>query len=213
MPKSFKELLAEFVKAQDSFNSAGIEVSHAVIDQFKADGNLSFAQQFHDAMTSEGMKNHFMAWLVAHSPAKKVNGKIVKDKLKEEQEGVTCWRIGEAKANPWYSFANKSFEIKDFGADDINTALLRVLKRFENHERYQAKDAEAKVRLDEAKKVVQLFANTPTMDLLAEGEELGDIASDTSEENETAADADDDADGKDVPESKTISLPAATVAA
>jgi len=207
MPKSFKELLAEFVKAQDSFNTAGILVSHAVIDQFKADGNLSFAQQFHDAMTSEGMKNHFMAWLVAHSPAKKVNGKIVKDKLKEEQEGETCWRIGQAKVDPWFSFANKAFEIKDFGADDIATALTRVLKRFENHERYQPKDELAKERLAEAKKVVELFASTPTVVSTTEQ------PSDTSEENETAAPAEDEADGKDTPASKTISLPAATVAA
>lgn len=153
--KTFEQILKAFVTATNNSKKHALTLSHMAIETFHEHGDLSRAQLFLDAMPQNYLrKQAFVAWMVEFSPAKVEGTKFVKDQSRDES---TAWNIEKALETSFWDFSPEK-PIVNFSLEDAKTQVLRLVKRFENSEKYKAED-------DAAVNFVQSlsnFANTYT---------------------------------------------------
>lgn len=151
---NFEAVLRLFVNATNTSKKHALTLSIMAIETFAEHGDLSKAQKFLDAMPQNFLrKQAFIAWLVNFAPVKLEKGKFTKD----QKRGSMKIDLAAAKVKAFWDFEPEK-PIVNYGFDDVRTQVLRLVKRYENSERYKAKEESAIGFV----KALETFANTYT---------------------------------------------------
>lgn len=137
-PLTFDTALKRFKSTTTSSMKYARICAEMALRHFSETGDTQYCQRFMDAMPKNYTRRAaFIKWLVAHSPAELVNGKIVKDK----SDTANDFDMAGACDNPFWDFAPEKL-ILNYSAKDVIEAVERTLKRFENRKKYHpASDA------------------------------------------------------------------------
>lgn len=153
---TFTKHLASFAKSLGTTMTQARKLAEASLHQFAAHGDLSYAQQFFDAMSKNFMRRDaFIKWLVAHSPAKLEAGKWVKDKGPK----ANAFDVAKACEKPFWTYAPAS-EISTFSADDLMGAVVRLIHKYENENKMKPANEKATAALNRLKSKIAEVTTT-----------------------------------------------------
>lgn len=146
----FDKTLQTFVKSQASLLRTAKALAEAAISHFQEHGDLGYAQQLYDAMDSNFTRRiAFVKWMVAHSPCKLEKAHWVKDRGPQAND----FDLDKALSTPFWEFAPAK-EVQDFSSEDLLSAVTNLLNRYQNAEKFHAKDQKAQETLRQLKKAV-----------------------------------------------------------
>ena len=153
---TFEQALTKFVSATKNSQRLALICSQMAINHFAQHNDVIYCQRFLDAMPQNYLrKQAFVAWLREFSPIAMEDGKFKMDKSPE----AVAFNVEGAMAKPFWDFKPEA-AIVDFGQEDIIEQLNRTIKRFENSEKYHARDDATKALLSRAKTVVSSLSTT-----------------------------------------------------
>lgn len=148
---TFEAALKRFTSATTSSMKYARICAELALRHFADHDDLRKCQLFLDAMPKNyTRKSAFVEWLVAHSPAELVDGKLQKDK----GENANAFDLKGATAKPFWDYAPER-PIQNFSAKDVIEALHRTIKKFENSKKYAPATPEAAARLATIKAAVE----------------------------------------------------------
>lgn len=144
----FDKHLAEFIRSTKSGMKAAGLCAIIALEHFEAHGNTVLIQRFSDAMKAHGnnyvRQRAFLAWAVAFSPLALVKNKFIKD----TGENANPFDIESAKKKHFWDFAPEA-PIVDFSMDDIDAALIGLVKRYKTSKKLRPLDENAVKRLNQ----------------------------------------------------------------
>lgn len=148
---TFEAALKRFKSATTSSMKYARICAEMALREFASSGNISMCQQFLDAMPKNyTRKSAFIEWLVAHSPAELIDGKLRKD----PNDTANAFNLEGATAKPFWDFAPER-PVQNFSAKDVIEAIHRTVKKFENSKKYAPATPEAAARLATIKAAVE----------------------------------------------------------
>ena len=136
--EAFEALLATFVQSTQQSMDAARELANIAIQQFAEHGDLSYAQNFLEAMPKNYIRRvAFLRWLCDHAPVTMdtSTGRLIKDKDPE----ATPLNVEQAVQTAFWDYAPDPEQI-NFGANDVVVALRRVTAKFRNKRHRAASD-------------------------------------------------------------------------
>ncbi len=148
--KAFTGLLEVFVKSTKQSMDAALQLSHMAIQHFKVHGNLSYAQDFLNAMSRNYNRlSAFIDWMQEFSPVS-VEGSIKTGYTLTKDKGPNAkpYNLEKALATPYWEFSPPKEEI-NFGFDDVMKAMKSAIAKFRK-ERYHAASEMAVMALQKA---------------------------------------------------------------
>ena len=155
----FDKKLNAFSKTQAVLMKSLHALADAAFLQFAEHGDTSFINNLFNTISKNVIRRDaFMKWLVAHAPLKMEKGVWVKDK------GPTASALnveGALKA-PFWEFAPAK-EVQDFSADDIVQAVVKLVSKYENTNKFHAANDAATKKLAEVKRLAKELAGPSTM--------------------------------------------------
>lgn len=153
--RTFDQNLTAFNRATKDSMKYALACSLQGLAHYAEHGDLVYCQRFFDAMPQNWTrKQAYLKWLVAHAPITMVNKKFVKDTA----ETASPLDLDGAAKKPFWEFAPE-MAIIDFSAEDLDGALVQLIKRYEG-KRYVATDAAAIARFNMIKGMVEALTGT-----------------------------------------------------
>ena len=133
---TFAEALKLFSEATANSMKYAKLCAMMALRHFAEHGNLTYCQQFHDAMPVNYVRRvAYLKWLAAHAPVTMEKGKLLKDTSDTANE----LDLDGAEKKPFWDFAPDT-EAVAFGPDDVLAAIKAIIKKFENPKRSTPKD-------------------------------------------------------------------------
>ena len=170
---TFNLQIGKYRKVSETSLKLARALSNAAILQFEEHGDLSYAQEFHDAMPKNyARRAAFLKWMRDFSPFKSEAGHFVKDKSETAKDFNTD---GATTVDFWEH--SPETELVLFGADNVVVALEKVVKAHTNTKKMRpispsASEALEKVRnfITNLKEELQdnIRSNTPAEHTAAE---------------------------------------------
>lgn len=139
--KVFTALLAEFVKTTRQSMDSALLLSHMAIQHFEAHGNLSYAQDFLNAMSRNYNRlSAFLEWMQEFSPVS-VEGSLKTGYTLTKDKGPDAkpFDLDKALATPYWEFSPPKEEI-NFGFDDVMKAMKNAIAKFRKGRYHAASD-------------------------------------------------------------------------
>lgn len=137
---SFDVALKRFKSATQNSMKYALTCSIMSLEHFAEHGDLSKCQAFLDAMPANYVrKAAYLKWLTAHAPVTIEKGTLKKDTSEKALKAVD---LDGARSISFWEFAPDP-ELVVFQTGDVVQAVLGVIKRFENSERYKPGDETA----------------------------------------------------------------------
>ena len=169
---TFQDAMKVYLVSRNNYVANAQTVSNAALEHFAECGDLTPCQTLYEAMPQNLRRSAFMKWVCAYAPAVLVEKRFKKDKSDRAIEVYGPTEESHKHTNlrgiPDHADENQRFgalevhyhdftpekEIFNFGADDIMSALRRVLKRFSDTDRSKARNDNAKTKLQEMQELL-----------------------------------------------------------
>ena len=150
---------------------------------FADHGNLTYCQQFMDAMPKNYIrKTAFLKWLANFAPITMEKDKLLKD----TSENAVAFDLDGAEKTRFWEFA-PDMEAIAFGPNDVINAIKAVIKKFENPKRSTPENDLASAAVVNLKNYVETKVNKAPGNLPDQG--LDPAAGDRIGEQDADADA------------------------
>ncbi len=135
--KLFAEAMKKFIAGTVASMEAARELAMLSIREFSDEfgsGNLSYAQQFIDAIQQHGKnyvrRNAFLAWLAFHSPVLcDETGKVLEPLTKDKGPDAKPFKIAAAETTPFWEFKPEAPQVP-YSAETVVQALKRTVGKF-----------------------------------------------------------------------------------
>jgi hypothetical protein len=135
-----------YVTSRSGWKTYAKEACKLALNHFDDTGDVEYFQRFYNASKDdEKAERHeaFVAWMQKHAPiAVDENGKLSKDKEATvwPNDHVKDLLIADGNKNPFYRLLKEAPEAKEFTAEEVTAAVKRILKRYQNPDKFGAKD-------------------------------------------------------------------------
>lgn len=136
----FNTVLKTYVTQRDSAMNNLLALSQFGIKHVADCGDLGPLQRLYDSM-KKGYENRngLARWVCAYSPTTFEKGAFKKDK----SEDALPFNVEEALKTPFWEQFPIPEQINIFGADDVKSALEKIVTRFNNEKKNKAVNADA----------------------------------------------------------------------
>ena len=157
--QTFEKLLAEFVSATAQSMEAARALSHIAIQQFEAEGDLSYAELFVNTMPANYLRRvAFLTWLGEHSPLKvesskaTAKGELTYKLSKDKAPDAQAFKVEVALMVDFWEYDPAPTNV-NFGSEDVVKALKAAVKKF-SKDRYHAASDKATIAVAHAKSMI-----------------------------------------------------------
>lgn len=154
---AFEKALSSFIRSTKESMDTARKCAEMGLQHFADHGNTIWLQRFYDVMPQNWTrKQAFLKWLASHAPITMKDKKFVKDTA----ENASTLDLEGAFKKPFWDFAPE-MPIIDFTTEDLNKALVSLVKRFQGTKRYAPADEQATLQLKKLEGFVVGFTGEP----------------------------------------------------